>query len=72
MTEELTMHQKRKLANPNFLKEKSEYMRAYHAANKEKIRLYNIERFARIKAKKIADAQELEDLTNLMKDFTNV
>ena len=73
MTEEqMTQHEIRKAKNPNFNTEKSEYMRQYHAKNKEKIRLYNIERFARIKAKKIADAIELEDLTNLMRDFQNV
>lgn len=61
----LTMHEMRKLKNPNFLAEKAAYMAIYWLKNKEKLRAYNIERFAKIKAKKIADEQELTTLRNL-------
>jgi hypothetical protein len=68
----LTIHDMRKLRNPNFNAEKAAYANAYYYKNKEKLKAYNIARFARLKAERLAAEIELEDLTNLVKDFQNV
>lgn len=57
MTEELTLHEKRKLRNPNFNEEKARYKREYYERNKEKLRTYNRERARRLKQERIESEQ---------------
>ena len=63
MTQELTLHEQRKLECPLYLQQKADYQREYFAKNKEKMREYNkmYQRMYRARIKAQKEAQKLNE-----------